>query len=128
MTKQYYIVWMLLALLAGCGGGSLIQKPTTFEQSLAMLQGQCTQVRRDAVVLLSTNKITSAQAEEVQKQADLCRVAVATSRQGLSGLQCSMQSDAANACTPEQLDPIYAALNTASVALNTALRITTNGK
>lgn len=84
-NRAVQFVWtMLFALtLAACANIG-VPAPETFNQNLAVAVALNTEVRNTAAAALSTNKISVADAENVQKQADTARDGLNVAR-GLSG-------------------------------------------
>jgi hypothetical protein len=68
------IVMLTTAMLVACAG---MPGPKTFEDSLAIGVTSVTQVRKTAEILLTAKKISKADAENVQQQADNAREAIA---------------------------------------------------
>jgi|SRR5882672_3827080 len=63
---------LFLVLAAGCASLGL-PTPTTYNERLAAAYGTVTEIRRDAIVLLTAKKISADDAQNVQNQADAVR-------------------------------------------------------
>lgn len=87
----------MLALLVGCAQLG-VPTPDTFNQKLAVGVASVTEVRQTATTLLVAGKITSADAENIQKQADTARDGLNVAR-GLSGTDLSAASNKLTAAT-----------------------------
>lgn len=75
MKRLYTLAIALLAtLLMGCS--SLGVQPKTFEDHVAVSISSVTQVRKVATLLLAAGKISKADAQNVQDQANLAREGV----------------------------------------------------
>jgi hypothetical protein len=73
--KRNYLSAILLVLLSAC---SVLGVPTpqTFNEKEAMAISSVTAIRSTALSLLEANKITAADAQNIQKQADTAREAI----------------------------------------------------
>ncbi len=87
MQLAYRLTFVLLLLLAGCA--QLGIQPQTFNEKLAVAVTTVTTVRTSTTALLQAGKITAADAQNVQNQAntareglDLARTINATNPQG----------------------------------------------
>ncbi len=73
------IILAVAVFLTACAGLGL-PTPTTFNERLAAAYGTVTEVRSDATILLSAGKITPADAQNVQNQADNAKAALDLAR------------------------------------------------
>jgi hypothetical protein len=71
-----FILSLATALLMGCASMG-VPEAKTFEDKLAVATTSVTQVRKVALVLLEGNKISKADAQNVQNQADAAREGIA---------------------------------------------------
>jgi NACalpha-BTF3-like transcription factor len=75
MTRLYTLaIALMAALLMGCA--QIGVQPKTFEDHVAVSTSSITQVRKVARVLLEAGKISKADAQNVQDQADVAREGV----------------------------------------------------
>lgn len=67
-----FLATCALALLTACAALG-VESPTTFNQKLAVSVATVTEVRNTAATLLVAGKITAADAQNIQAQADVAR-------------------------------------------------------
>ncbi len=86
-----FLATCTLALLTACAALG-VASPETFNQKLAVSVATVTEVRNSAATLLMAGKISAADAQNVQAQADVAREGLNIAR-GLSGTDLSAASN-----------------------------------
>jgi hypothetical protein len=73
--KRIYLPLLTLWLIAACQSLGL-QSPKTFNEKAAVAISSVTAVRQSAITLLTANKITAADAQNIQDQANNARAGI----------------------------------------------------
>lgn len=108
MKPRSYLMPFVLSLLAACASLG-VPTPQTFNEKEAAAIVTLTSIRETATALLRTDKITAADAQNIQNQCDNARAAIVIA----DGIKATDPSQAEN-----RLTAIIAGLNAISAYLN----------